>query len=406
MKGRIAKGLVALLAGGATAVAVASSGGGQPTTLGGADFHVSSAVYEDLVEIQAADQTGLPSYAVPTGGGVVTKWSVQLQNATADGDVTLKIVQAVGANTWKLVGESTGHILSGDNVRSFPTRIPVVGGERVGLKTPPGSTIMVGANGSPEDTGNIVAKGGNATVGETFTTTNFASHSYMAVSAVVEPDADHDQFGDISQDACPADPSRHDGPCVTDVSLAMAAAPGSIAQGEAAVVSGTVNVALASASGATVTMVLPPGLALITGQATGGACTGTTTVSCPLGDVTPGTPARAVLAVRGTQAGAQSVSGTAASATPDANAANDSAAAAVTVTAAAQTPPQCVVPPLKGLTKKGASKLLTAFNCKLGKVTTKRKPRHGRLRVSAQKPKAATRAPAGSKVAITLRRVR
>ena len=60
----------------------------------------------------------------------------------------------------------------------------------------------------------------------------------MAISAVVEPDADHDQYGDISQDDCPADPTRQTGPCVTDLSLALAAAPASIAQGEAAVVSG------------------------------------------------------------------------------------------------------------------------------------------------------------------------
>jgi hypothetical protein len=406
MKVRIVKGLVALLAGGATAVAVAAGGTGQPTTLGDAQFHVTSAVYQDYVEVQAADQDGLPSYAVPAGGGVVTKWSVQLYNASAPGDLTLKVVQPVSATAYKVVGESTGHILTGDRFRTFATRIPVSGDERLGLKTPPGSGVQVGSSGTSGDSGDIVATTGNATVGQTFTATNFASSSYMAISAVVEPDADHDQYGDISQDDCPADPTRQTGPCVTDLSLALAAAPASIAQGEAAVVSGTVDATLATASGATVSMVLPPGLALITGQATGGACTGTSTVSCPLGDVAPGTPAQAVLAVRGTQAGAQSVNGSAASGTPDANAANDSGSATVTVTPAAAPPKECVVPPLKGLTRNGASKLLKAFSCRLGKVTTKRKPKRGRLRVSAQKPRAATRAPAESKVAITLKRVR
>jgi hypothetical protein len=245
-------------------------------------------------------------------------------------------------------------------------------------------------------------------VGQTFTPTDFAPQSYMAVSAVVEPDADHDQYGDISQDTCPADPGRHDGACVTDLALALNAAPQTIAQGAAAAISATAEATLATASGATATFVLPQGLALIAGQASGGACTGTATVSCPLGDVAPGVPAYSVLAVRGTQAGAQSISGSVASATSDANAANDSAGAMVTVTAPPPAPvvAQCVVPPLKGLTKSGASKLLKAFDCRLGKVTTKRKPKRGRLRVSTQRPKAATRAAAGTKVAITLKRVR
>jgi len=51
---------------------------------------------------------------VPTGGGVVTKWSVQLQHATADGDVTLKRrcgdeplkSASEPPNTW-LAGKST-----------------------------------------------------------------------------------------------------------------------------------------------------------------------------------------------------------------------------------------------------------------------------------------------------------
>ena len=184
-------------------------------------------MYQDYVEVQAADQDGLPSYAVPAGGGVVTKWSVQLYNASAPGDLTLKVVQPVSATAYKVVGESTGHIARpSDRFRTFATRIPVSGGERLGLKTPPGSGVQVGSSGTSGDSGDIVATTGNATVGQTFTATNFATSSYMAISAVVEPDADHDQYGDISQDDCPADPTRQTGPCVTDLSLALAAGPG------------------------------------------------------------------------------------------------------------------------------------------------------------------------------------
>src|SRR5689334_13750367 len=117
MKGRIVKGLAALLAGGATAMAVAAGGSGQPTTLGDAEFHVTSAVYDGILAVQATDQPGLPSYQVPAGGGVVTKWSLQLLNATADGDVTFKVVQPLGPDEYKVIGESVGHISNGDRFR-------------------------------------------------------------------------------------------------------------------------------------------------------------------------------------------------------------------------------------------------------------------------------------------------
>jgi hypothetical protein len=406
MTGRIVKGLAALLAGGGAAVAVAAGGAGGPTTVGDAGFHINSAVYDGVLAVQAKDQTGLPSYQVPAGGGVVTSWSLQLLNATADGDVTLKVVQPLGPDTYKVVGESVGHILNGDRFRTFATRIAVNGGERLGMKTPPGSTIMPGSAGQfMVDPGDVRATNGDATVGQTFTTSEFAQGAYMALSAVVEPDADHDQFGDLSQDSCPADPDRHVAPCVTSLASALTASAASVAQGDVVMLTGTEQASLGTAVSALGTMVLPAGLQPVYAASSGGNCTIGDSLSCPFGDLAPGSTGTMVVAARAVGHGEQVVSMGGSSGTQAAPSQTGAATATITITDA---PPSsdCVVPPLKRLTRKSASKLLKAFRCSTGKVSTKRKPKRGKLRVSSQKPKAGTRAPAGTKVAITLRRVR
>ena len=46
------------------------------------------------------------------------------------------------------------------------------------------------------------------------------------LQGVVEPDADDDGYGDLTQDGCPADAAIHDGPCSADLSLTASVAPG------------------------------------------------------------------------------------------------------------------------------------------------------------------------------------
>jgi PASTA domain len=64
---------------------------------------------------------------------------------------------------------------------------------------------------------------------------------------------------------------------------------------------------------------------------------------------------------------------------------------------------RCVVPKLAGKTLAATRKALAKAHCKLGKVTRKRSK--GKVGVVvAQKPKAASRLPAGSHVSVVLRR--
>jgi hypothetical protein len=63
---------------------------------------------------------------------------------------------------------------------------------------------------------------------------------------------------------------------------------------------------------------------------------------------------------------------------------------------------RCVVPKLKNRTLKSAKTLLTGARCGLGKVTLKQSSRSRRGKVIAQKPKAGTLLPEGSRVALIL----
>lgn len=404
MKGRIVKGLAALLAGTGAAVAVAAGGAGGPTTVGDAGFHINSSAYDDAVFVQAVDSTRSPTYSVPPGGGVITSWSVQFYDTSLAGDIQLKLFQPLGGDSYKLVGEDTGHVLAGDQFRTYPARIPVAGGVRLGIRAPNSSTsIGTDFDSSGSDPGDIRIKTGNPAVGDTITMGEFAFNSRLALSAVVEPDADQDGFGDTSQDACPADPARHDAPCVTALASSLKASGTTVAQGDLVTLTGSVRPSLGTSAGTLGNMLLPAGLQPIFTASSGSDCAINVLVSCPLGDLAPGTTGTMVVAARAVGHGDQVVTMAGSSGTQLASA--DTSTATITITDAPAST-DCVVPPLKGLTRKAAGTLLKAFRCGLGKVTKKRKPRHGALRVSAQKPKAGTRAPAGAKVSITLRRRR
>jgi hypothetical protein len=252
----------------------------------------------------------------------------------------------------------------------------------------------------------------------------FAAHSHLELSAVVEPDADHDGFGDVTQDACPADPLRQALPCAADLGVALSALPATVTAGAPVLVAGTVSVVSGSASGATVTVTLPAGLSLVSAATTAGACTGTTTLICPLGDI-GSVSQQLVVVVQTASVGSFVVGAAVSSSGVDAVAANNTATANVvaspvpttpaggqgtttTTPAAPAVPKICVVPPLKGLTETKARSLITTFGCKLGKVTKRKIKRHTRPRlgVVSFSPKLGTRAKLGTKVNLTIGAVR
>ncbi|WP_295388245.1 DUF11 domain-containing protein [uncultured Thiodictyon sp.] len=100
-----------------------------------------------------------------------------------------------------------------------------------------------------------------------------------------------------------------------------------------------------SATAATVTDALPANLTFASVSASSGSCTGTSNVSCALGDLAPGATATVTLVVQPTAAGAVSNSASAASTATELNAADNSATAVTTVNPAPiPTPPPTPTP--------------------------------------------------------------
>lgn len=161
-----------------------------------------------LLQLAKAPGSPLPS-TVPTAG-VVTKWKVNLEFAPSTAITEkLKVFHATGnLNEFRAVGESAEHILArGINV--FETRVPVQAGDQFGLYGPGPASGGIYCAGVPGDV--VGGLSGDAAVGST---NEFgpAAGIQVAVSAIIEPDADGDGFGDETQDRCPQSAS-YQGEC-------------------------------------------------------------------------------------------------------------------------------------------------------------------------------------------------
>ena len=338
-------------------------------------------------------QPGNPAganYTVPAGGGVITGWAGQLGTGSSAATFRFKIARDAGGGQLKVVGSVPGTVPGSSSGRfAFPAKIPVQAGDVLGIFVPAGGPVVGGLSD-----GVLVDVAGEPADGVPFTAGSPAS-AHIGISATLEPDADGDQFGDESQDACPADPLRHEGPCVTDLEASLAFSPASPALGGFSFLTAGVR-ALAGieAQNASVALTLPAGVKVLSGgSATGDCATAGLTVTCPLGNIPAGELRRAFLLVRPTRRGPLTFIARAASSTPDSNSANDIATATMKVGRSSL----CKVPRLKGATPGAAKKKLKRAGCRLGPV---RGSRSKSAHVTGQTIPAGTRVQAGTKVGV------
>ncbi|HEY5977188.1 MAG TPA: calcium-binding protein [Solirubrobacterales bacterium] len=150
------------------------------------------------------------STAVPFAG-VVVRW--RLLSAPA-GDYGIRVLSPTDGPSYRITAlsspESVADPGSTAAIDIFQTRLPIPSGSYVGLAPPPfegqpyrelmpGSAYTT-ANDGP--TGTEVPLGGSA-----------GNDRELLYNADIEPDADGDGYGDISQDACPSDGSSAGGAC-------------------------------------------------------------------------------------------------------------------------------------------------------------------------------------------------
>jgi hypothetical protein len=153
--------------------------------------------------------------------GVVVRWRV----LDADtGSYRVRTVSASEPNEFYRVGPSSavGNVVASSPIRpmkkaitSFPTRIPIEAGGYVGLVYQASAHRSLGAGSSGATYQQLANAVPDGTV-ERGLISPFTGE--LLYDADIEPDADHDGFGDVTQDSCPGTATVHAGQCpVIDV---------------------------------------------------------------------------------------------------------------------------------------------------------------------------------------------
>ena len=189
--------LVLLVAMTAGAVTAAPAPAGAATTIGETFVPTVDCGNPNSAFYQTTDPTAGPSWKVPADG-VITSWSYQAA-AVADELIRLKVGRAAGTNIFTTVGRSNKETTAAGSLGTFPTRITAQAGDVIGFLHVSGNRCATFAAGG----GLHFTNPGDPGVGET----NFYGSSSgfkLDISAQLEPDADHDGFGDETQDACPS----------------------------------------------------------------------------------------------------------------------------------------------------------------------------------------------------------
>lgn len=154
--------------------------------------------------VQDATASSSPSYAVPAGGGVITRWSHTVSSDTPAGaTMRLKVFRKTGANAYLTIGQSDVETLNSAGLRTFATRIGVQAGDLLGLRTGGTEGTDCYRTGQSGDVAVEQTMPGlpDPPVGTTFNS-SVANAFVLDVAAVVEPDADSDGYGDETQDQC------------------------------------------------------------------------------------------------------------------------------------------------------------------------------------------------------------
>ena len=157
-------------------------------------------------------QTGSPQYAAPVAG-VITRWRVR---SATTAPLTLKVLHPAAAGAYTATAASApatpaadGAITTVDGVR-----LPIAQGDHLDLS----ALGDLGAVAALAKARTIALLSPPPAVGDTVTPGSDQSGFRLLVQADIEPDADGDGYGDVSQDVCPEDTARHAG-CSADLEV-------------------------------------------------------------------------------------------------------------------------------------------------------------------------------------------
>ncbi len=141
---------------------------------------------------------GAPSYVIPSAG-VITSYSVRA--SAAPGLVRLVVFgPSATAGHRTVVAMSAQNAVVIDTVNTFTTRVPVAAGLSIGLNNS-ANNICWGAGVAGDQVAAATFDPGAST--DFATGINLLPAKRVNISAVLEPDVDGDQYGDLTQDLCP-----------------------------------------------------------------------------------------------------------------------------------------------------------------------------------------------------------
>jgi hypothetical protein len=142
------------------------------------------------------------AYEAPSAG-VITEWSFLADNNPAV--IKLKVARNTTGNEFRIIGSSSLETPTANQLNTYSdsdVRIPVIQGDLIGLyNSIDGRNCGRRLDGFDFHFLNAADPGPGTT--STYTP---GGSGQLNIAAVLEPDADKDEFGDESQDNCPTDP--------------------------------------------------------------------------------------------------------------------------------------------------------------------------------------------------------
>jgi hypothetical protein len=152
-----------------------------------------------IVLINNLSGLALPVDAVPETPWVITKWKVNAPAGIGAIPQQLIVTHQAGEEADQLVGESTVETVVGGTANEFLTRLPIPEYGHIGLRGPGGALVcdehlhLAGLVTEPWAVGESRHFKVEVNLG-------------VPVIATLEPDRDHDGYGDETQDGCPGQP--------------------------------------------------------------------------------------------------------------------------------------------------------------------------------------------------------
>ena len=201
----LAAGAIGLLAAMAPqAFAATTVGQAAPSTA----TPVACGTSSGLVGAQTGSGSGAPSYAIPSDG-VLTGYTTRAASYTGAATQLVVFRHFAGLN-YTVVDSSDMNHLPPSALDHFPARISVLSGDLLGIQVAHSANWCDFA-GVPGDA-LAFSPPFDAQPGAPFTPDSAEAGRRWNIEATLEADADHDGFGDETQDQCPAVATTQ-GPC-------------------------------------------------------------------------------------------------------------------------------------------------------------------------------------------------